>query len=407
MTNLRIRANSLLYAIYVCLLVSIICTALLYYSNLYNLLNQHYNIKEDLYIQNQSALTFYLNSGNPDTILEDSETGVTSFSKKINYGLLEIDIISSIFKNDTISSAYFTGCYTNDKTALFLTNFSNQLSYSGLVKIIGSKKLPSKNISEKFTSNQVNSLKSIGNIDLSENNLPAINLEFKKFIDNTKGQIVQLKDVTRVNDSIYYNSFFNKTIEINIGLHKLQNIIIKGNFILHNKDSLTISSTAILEDVIIKSPIVKIEENVKGTFQVFSTKKIEVNNNVQLKYPSALIICNESDENSSLVIGESSSIYGAVVLFGSPINKIDQNEVVLKENTLIVGDVYCTGKFMPNGKIYGSIYTNRIFTNTKTATYQNCIMNTEIDITKRPGYYISFPIFNSNDKANGVFKRVF
>jgi hypothetical protein len=55
-----VRAHSLLYAIYISLIVSIICGALLYFANLYGQLNLYYNLQEELYLQNQSVVNYAL-----------------------------------------------------------------------------------------------------------------------------------------------------------------------------------------------------------------------------------------------------------------------------------------------------------------------------------------------------------
>ena len=55
-----IKANSLLYAIYICLLISMICCGLLFYFNLYGQLNQYYRLQEDLFIENQSVVNYAL-----------------------------------------------------------------------------------------------------------------------------------------------------------------------------------------------------------------------------------------------------------------------------------------------------------------------------------------------------------
>ena len=135
-----IKANSLLYAVYVCLLVSILCGALLYFSSLYNMLNTFYNTREEMYIQNQSAMNYGLSQGDTENTILNDENGIVSSAEIKSYGLLNVIIVKSIFKKDTIASAQLIGHYASDQTALYLTNFSNGLSYAGNVTLIGDKK---------------------------------------------------------------------------------------------------------------------------------------------------------------------------------------------------------------------------------------------------------------------------
>lgn len=407
MSRQNVEANSLLYAIYICLIVSILCAALLYYSSLYNLLNQFYNSREDLYVQNQSSLTYFLNGGNLDETLTDEETGIYSTYETVDYGLLKIATVKSILAKDTVTSTHFVGSFNKEKLSLYLPKFSNPISYSGSVTLIGDKKLPSQYIDEKYINNQPNTLTSNGAIEVSGDYLPEVRASLASFVTARSNALVSLKDIERKNDSIYYNSFLNKTINISLTSTTLQNIVIKGNFILHAKDSITIKKTSILEDVIIMSPIINIESDFEGTIQAIATKKIELNANVALSYPSALVVYSNRNEKSDIIIQEGSTIYGAVVLFGSSIIDIDENKIVAKEKTLIVGDVYSSGKIMSQGKIYGSVYSNRIFSQTKTGVYENCLIDVVIDVSKRPNFFVSIPIFNTKNNDNGIFKKVY
>ena len=112
-----VKAHSLLYAIYICLIVSIICGALLYFAYLYNQLNLHYNLQEEMYIHNQSVVNFAL--GNQISQVElpiDENSGIDGNYKVKQYGLLTMLLSNSILRNDTISSVHFVGSFSSDKT---------------------------------------------------------------------------------------------------------------------------------------------------------------------------------------------------------------------------------------------------------------------------------------------------
>ena len=138
-----VKAHSLLYAIYICLIVSLLCGALLYIANMYNQLNIYYTTHEELYIQNQSLVNYALANPNKKTIeIEEEQTVGSSYELK-PYGLLTVLTAKSFVANDTVTSVHFAAASTNDKLCVFLTNLDRSLSYSGDVKLIGDKKLPS------------------------------------------------------------------------------------------------------------------------------------------------------------------------------------------------------------------------------------------------------------------------
>ncbi len=401
-----VQANSLLYAVYICLIVSILCGALLYFSTLYNQLNLFYNSRENLYIQNQSAVNYALGTNFQEAFTSEEITSeIQSTSETKPYGLMQLLLTKSFANTDTITSTHFIGQYASDKTSIYLTDFSQPLTYAGDVKLIGDKKLPSTSISQKYLFNTIGKLKSEGKIEISEKNLPEINPVFKQVFEQKPTRKWQLKDVERKNDSIYFNSFQNETIEIQLAGALLDNVIIKGNFILYARDSILVRKGAILQDVILKSPKIIIADDFKGSIQAFATEEIQVGKQVELQYPSVLCLYNTTSEKSNITVDEKSSIYGAVVLFGNSARKMQENTIELKKSSFLMGDIYCSGMLMVEGTIHGSVYTNKFFHKSGSANHENCIINAEIDSSKKPDYFVSLPLFKSNN-SYGIFKKV-
>jgi hypothetical protein len=401
-----VKAHSLLYAIYVCLIVAIICGALLYFSNLYNQLNLYYNLQEELYIQNQSVLNFALgNKMTPAEIEKDENSGIEGSYETKPYGLLSLVLAQSYISNDTVSSVHFAGARNLDKNAVYLANFSKSLFYSGSVKLIGNNQLPSTFIETSYINNDLNKLTAEGKITISETQLPEVNPEFKKIFQGLKSEKTKLSDIEKPNDSLYYNSFFNTTKEIEVQSN-LGNIIFKGNFILRSEDSIRVKKNTVLEDVILIAPKITFEAGFKGTVQAFATKGIELEENVTLNYPSVICVYNESDTESKIKIKKECQITGAIVLFGNTNNLIDKNTIEIEEDGLLFGDLYCSGKLMLKSNVYGSVYTNRFFLKTAASSYDNMISNIEINTEKRPGYFISIPLFNTQKTTYGVIKKV-
>jgi hypothetical protein len=401
-----VKAHSLLYAIYICLIVSIICGALLYFSNLFNQLNLYYNLQEELYIQNQSVLNFALgNKTIPTEIEKDENSGIEGSYETKSYGLLSLVLAKSYISNDTVSSVHFVGARNRDKNAIYLTNLSKSLYYSGKVKLIGNNQLPSLFIETSYINNNLNQLIVKGENTVSEPLLPEINPDFKKIFQTVKSEKIKLSDVERLKDSLYYNSFFNVTKEIQVK-SSLGNIIFKGNFILRSEDSIRIKKNTVLEDVILIAPKITFEEGFKGTVQAFATKGIELEEKVTLNYPSVICVYNKSTEESKIKIKKGCQITGAVVLFGNTNDLIAKNTIEMDEQGLLFGDLYCSGKLMLKSNVYGSVYTNRFFLKTSSSSYENMISDIEINTGKRPDYFISIPLFNTKKTTYGVIKKV-
>lgn len=404
-----VRAHSLLYAIYICLIVSIICGALLYFSTLYTQLNLHYNLREELYIQNQSYLNFALESNEKqDEDYVDPLNGVISSYENKPYGLLNVLSVRTFSRQDTVTSVLMTGSYADNKTCLFIAGQGNPFFYSGKVKLVGDKLLPTLRIEEKYIKNEPNSLKESGKTELAPSELPEVNALIRLFYEKKIANAKKLSEVSKHLDSIYFNSFSNETIEIVISGTVLADVKIKGNFILHAKDSLLIKNTAVLEDVIIKSPKITVEDHFRGSGQFFANDNIIIGKEVILKYPSAVCLLGNSSDKKAITIDENAKIFGAVVLLDDSALGKDKAVVKLKKGALLTGEVFCEGKLMVEGIVHGSVITRQIFHETGAAQYDNCMADSEIDVSKRPAYYVSVPVLeNKNKRNNGVIKKIF
>lgn len=404
-----VKANSLLYAVYVCLIVGILCSGLLYFSSLYDRLNQFYNRRENLYIQNQSAVNHALaNIGNSqDYDYTDEDSGVSYSSTSKPYGLLQILTTSAFTPTDTVTSIHLIGPYDHDKTCVYLSNFSRPLSYYGHVRLIGDKKLPAEKIRRSFSGTKPSSLVSTGAFEVSDRLMPPLNPAFEAaFTKPLPAKRIPLEEIGHNGDSLYFNSFKEETLEIQTRRSFPANSAIKGNFILTARDTLFIPKSLSLENVILKAPVVVFDSGFHGSAQVFATRSITVGENASLDYPSLLCVYNRSEQKGEISVGSGTAIYGSVVIFGNPADDIEANTIAFQKNTWLTGDVYCTGELMLSGTVRGSVYTSGFFNTESASGSRNCITDATIDNPERPSYYVCFPLFTNKNKAYGIFRKV-
>lgn len=403
---MMVKAHSLLYALYICLIVALVCGAMLYIANLYNQLNLHYTSRSELYLHNQSLVNYAL--GNLNGNMPEDEKGIESFYENRPYGAFTLLTAYSILNRDTIASAHIVGRKTTDNVCLHVANLSSPLSYSGEVTLIGDKVLPSKNINLSQIDNSFSGkLTAPGNIFISERLLPALNPTLSDISTQSRSKGIPLASVEKLNDSVYYNSFLSPTIHIELSEKKLRGVNIKGNFILESKDSLFISADTILEDIIIYAPSVTIESGFTGTLQVFASKNITLGEKASLLYPSVLCLRNSSLNDSSIIIKKEAAITGAVIHYGFPIKNMDGNITTIEEGGLIMGDIFCEGMLDIRSDVYGSVYCTKLSLKKNGSTHQNCLYNIEINSQKKPPYFISAPLFTNKSENHGLLKKVF
>lgn len=401
-----IKAHSLLYAVYVCLIIAILCGCLIMLSNLYNQLNLYYVTHESLYIKNQSAVNYALgnNVSLEEDYLTEKETGITSQFQIKQHGLLPLLLTQTYVSNDTVSSAHFIGQKDNTNTALYVANFSYPLNTSGKVTVKGDAYLPSERLKEIYIDNKPNEVNFIGKKEISTVNLPETSTNIKNVYNNSLLS-TSLSQVEKRNDSIYVNSFFNETIKIQLQTINLENMVMKGNFILSSNDSIFIRKNNVLEDVVIIAPKVGIEEGFKGNIQVFARESITVEQDVVLNYPSVLCVYSDREQKTFLNIDENVQVYGLVMLFGNKLIQMDKNNMNIKEKGTIIGNVYCSGILSLRSNVYGGVYATKIQHKTNSSTYMNCIADIEIDISKKPKIFKDISIFNAKNSSYEIIKK--
>lgn len=383
-----LKANSLLYAVYVCLIVSILCAGLLYLSTLYLRLNDYYNTHEELIIQNESTLNYALRNAKEEDFSSLNHNGyINKYSIK-TYGLLDCLIINSSFLNDTISSAYFVSHNQKEKTVLQLPLSSFPIQYSGKVKIEGRCMLPQKSIRSNYISKNINQLTLNGTIESTEETLPKVNSRFEDFCKEVMRKKFNTQKLSN-SDSLMINSFTKetKTIQMN-SLNK--KIAFKGNFILIAKDSIVITKDDLLNDVIVYAPKIRIKEGFNGNAQFIANEKITIEKEVTLNYPSAICIYNNSEKKSSIELDENVVIQGLICSFGYSIKSIGDNYIKLGKRNIVWGTIYCYGKLFLQGKILGSIVTNRVGGFAANEEHENCLIDVELSSVKLPDYFIPF-----------------
>ncbi|MCF2875154.1 MULTISPECIES: hypothetical protein [unclassified Tenacibaculum] len=336
----------------------------------------------------------------------------TSIVKK-HWGVFDLATVSSNVKNEHFSKTAILGNHNLKREALYLKETYARLILVGNSKIVGNVSLPKQGISTgNIAGTSFNGDKLFyGTRKTSTKTLPEIaNKEYFKNLlrlnflnDNTS--FFELSDGLQKHQSFTEETLVNT----NNGHLFLSNIKLKGNIILHSSTKIIVSSSAILEDIILIAPEVEIKSNVKGNFQVFSSKKIHVNKNCHLAYPSALVLLNKQQQNTNsnnkdkvlIQIDANSSVKG-VVLFEQESLKTSINftpQIKISKNSIVTGDVYCNKNLELLGTVYGSVYTSSFITLQFGSTYTNHIYHGVINSDKLPKQYCGLSFKNPKLKV--------
>jgi len=137
-----------------------------------------------------------------------------------------------------------------------------------------------------------------------------------------------------------FTSFIEKEKYIFWDNSEAKNFNLIGKIILFNPDSLIVKSNDFLLDVILISPIIKLNKGFKGRVQALASSRIELEEKVQLYKPSALVC--DGQLSSSITISKNCSIKGLIFC-----DSQSKNAKIFFENTSFEGVL-----FSPNASCY-------------------------------------------------------
>ena len=396
-----LRAGSLLYAIYVCLIIALFLGGLIHIFSINKLWASRELIKHSLVERCNTCFDFILE--NPDKLSTSGSSTIGLFNDGLlcnfeisSWGYFYNVSVNAFFKKDTITKSYLVGnADRNQSPALYLSDSGQELKVSGTTRITGDMYLPRKkyNVVNILGNTQINRPVITGKVFSSSQNLPPIQPIFLnlKYIKPTT-TLQKIKKNQKVIRSFTSPPMF---VHLDRG-ESLDGYQLKGNFYIISNDTLQINHTSMLEDVIIKAPKVIIDEGFEGNLQIFGDKEVIIRSKVKLKYPSLIVIPASSKfREKKIMIEKETDIYGGLLIDGSDYDEKQKNHIIIDESSTILGDIYCNGLLQLNGKVFGSVYTHQFNLETKSSKYSNVILNGEIDPTELPDDYISLSIKNN------------
>ncbi len=332
------------------------------------------------------------------------------------WGVFEkVKSISSI-RNKTFQKVALLGSKSNstNKLALYVKDNSMPLVVVGNTQINGLAYLPKQGVKAGSISGHsyYGSQLIYGPTKVSKD-LPRISksilIEVKSLVD-ISSYLSEEQFLSIIEGAKFKNSFNNplKIIYSNQTIN-LNDIELTGHIIVQSKTKIVVETSSQLKDVLLVAPEVEIRSNVVGNFQAIATNGISVAKNVQLHYPSALVLNKEPDNNQvvstnpyedqyKITIDENTTIKGAIVFLGEDILNNYNSQIELKENSKVYGELYCNQNIDLKGKVYGTVYTHDFIAKQSGSVYQNHIYNGVIDIDALPEQYSGL-LFNGSKKA--------
>ena len=342
------------------------------------------------------------------SILNDNQNPVTVF--KSRWGFLNVIGAYKQFRNNQYSSMAFPG-YSISKSkniCLYIVDEGTPLSLCGSTEIKGDVYLPRKGVKRGNLGNNPYQSDNLidGMVNISESTMPAIyystldsvinyfniivSADLHSFISLGTGEEGQVNPFNSSAKIIY-----NESTII------LSNVNFKGKFLFESETSISIDSSARLEDVIIKAPYIEIGDNFKGSVQCIASDSIYIGENCSFQYPSviSLITQNEAKSFKSVIISESSIVNGLVFIAPDNMNN-NSTLLTLNEGATIIGQLYCNGIFEAKGTVVGSTVCRNTILFTPSSVHGNYLLNTKLSSNNNYHYLNILPGIFEDGKKN-------
>lgn len=409
---MRIKAGALYFSIVVALFIAIVSASLImlaaHYRNSYLKEIRYNRLLNNL----ESGITYVLNEDNRTENIRQldlygDQLDSIELTKK-SWGIFDLAILKTFVQQDTLKRTFLIGNET-DSIALYLSDEDRPLSVSGQTKITGDVLLPKSGIRQSYAEGKPyaggKQLIYNGKISNSKRTLPNLDEELlKKLKTNLENSNEKLSSFANKDLKV---SFLDSTTYLKLPQYSiLSDVSLKGNIVLYADSSITITSSAHLDNVQLYAPVIKVEEGFKGNCQLFARDSIVVANQAVFEYPSVLgvIRTDKSGTQPKIALGNQVRFNGIIFSYEDKRSAL-QTMISLGKNTKVKGEVYSTGLFKieKESSVEGKVSCNRFIMQSPVTLYENFLIDVAFNRKARSEYYLSSPLFKAK-KQNKVLK---
>lgn len=392
----KVKGSSLLLAIVVSLIIAMTLLAfmLLYQYNRYFLYKGNkaseliHNVNSTLQLIETNGHLFDQEKRELDLYEEEKDSVLVS---RKEWGLMDIWSLVAHTGKDSLQKAYLSGTSWNDSLALYLAGNNRPLSLCGKTLIKGNVKVSRQGVKRAYIEGQnfIGNRLVEGSIGRSKSQLPPLEEDLNerlKFWSNGGGAILhvlqtmnELNGVQGKHDSLLMVNV-NGRISLGGGM-KIAWTVIKSNTSIEVGSCRMQHCILIAPEIILKAPFI-------GSVQCFASKRIDVEKEVELQYPSNLVLSTSSPK-SEIKLGEEASVDGGIIMImQKQFPQKNWSRLTLDKGSLVRGSVYADGIVQMKGSIFGALKTRLFYLKTPSSVYENHLLNTTIDHSKVPDEFV-------------------
>lgn len=407
-----IRSSALYMVIVIALVIAVICAALISSAGFYKLQYQRKFRLDKLQNNLISAQNLILESAQlpPEEkkvdLFNEGQDSVAISSYK--WGLFDIGICRAFVQADTLTNV-FSIAYRLDtakNAALYIIDEDRPISVSGNNEITGNAYLPKAGIKEAYVDNQAyTGDKRIvaGKKLISKSTLPTLLSSRIDYLNAVAaGEETSLKTLP---DSLH-QSFLKQVVKFDLSKHVLKLTgHYSGHIFIKSDTLITIDSSAMLNQVIVCAPTIKVMPGFKGSCQLIASDSISIGAGSVLQYPSVIIVSRNKTKTISrppnINIEKSVKISGIICCYDEQANNPVKPIVDLADKVVINGEIYTNGYFNYHKQIAinGTLYTDRLLYQSGYTRFENYLIGLKINLKKRSKYYLTSDLLPDGTKT--------
>jgi len=413
--SIKLKAGALQYTIFISVVIALLVFAFISLTYVQGKLRTKSSFfQEVIYSVNQSFDYLAENRipyNEQTSLLLTSDSNSEIIVHKKHWGTFDVATITSKKGKETFTKIALLGSFQQQKTGLYLQDAKQPLVVVGKTMIEGKVYLPEQGVKRgtiaghSYMGNHL----IYGSIDQSNNKLPEIvNTNYLKtftdeIVSNEDYIFFELDENLKVVNSF---SAPTKVMSYNEPID-LRFVELTGNIVIYSDVKIKVYPSAKLKDVVLIAPQIEIIDKVKGNFQGFATNKITVGSNCKFAYPTALLLVekkkattqNNNEETNQIIISKNAEIKGIIGYVTNDTTDNYKSQIIIEENTVITGEVYCNQNIELKGTVNGSVYTKGFIANQFGSVYKNHIYNGTILGNDLPQQYCGLPFVNSQLKV--------
>ena len=391
MLQKKLNASALQFAILVSVIVAILLGSFLTLSYTHQFFNTQSGFMKTAIKETKIGFNIGLSAAEDigDSLVVPFENGTTTIKKKFwgAYALIES---TGEVKSKSFSKIGLVGKRTESPPiSLYVSNNDAPLTVVGDTKIQGDAYLSDKSIKPGRINNINYSGSQLveGQIKRSSRSLPQIDdgwIIFTRSLLNP-GYLSGLEGISQ--GDLNANSFLQPSrLVYNPGPITLSGKYI-GNIIIKSETQIIVERFAELTDIQVVAPKIVVKSGFKGTVHFLASEQIIIEENVDLTYPSSVVVEDSNidfkipvpEGEEPIILSKNSFIQGNIMYFPKRnLQDHTNTSIVIEESSIVEGDVYCIGNLELKGVVRGTVYTDRFVVDGYGSKYMNYILNGKI-----------------------------